>query len=76
VATATVARTVAHSGPGSIPHSFSEALKQGWQIVAEKSKSIPGNRCGSVTLELDNRRVSMFYFADKDGYRFGSIKAL
>jgi hypothetical protein len=68
--------TVAQSEPAAIPRCLSEAIKQGWRIVAEKSKSTPGMRCGSVTLELDNRRVSVFYFADKDGYHFGSLKAL
>jgi hypothetical protein len=73
VATAMVTQ---QSERAAIPRSFYEALKQGWRIVREKSKSIPGNRCGSVTLELDSRRMSVFYFADKDGYRFGSPKVL
>jgi hypothetical protein len=73
MASATLAR---QSIPTAVPRSFSEALKQDWRIVAENSKSIHGMRCGCITLELDNRHISVFYFADKDGYRFGSVKVL
>jgi hypothetical protein len=73
MATATLAR---QSISPAIPRSFSEAIKQGWRIIAEKSKTIRGNRRGSVTLELDNRRVSVFYIADRNGYHFGQIKAV
>ena len=76
MATATVVRTAQYSEPTAIPRSVTEALKQGWHIITDRSKSARGVRCGSLTLAKNERRVSVFYFANKDGYRFGSIKVL
>jgi hypothetical protein len=73
VATAMVTQ---QSERAAIPRSFYEALKQGWRIVAEKSKSVRGSRCGAVMLAKNGRRISVPYFADSDGYRFGFVKAL
>ena len=76
MATATAAKAIQLSEHTSIPCSFTEALKQGWRIISDKSKSARGMRCGSLTLALNGRRVSVFYVGDKDGYGFGSVKAV
>ena len=60
----------------SIPLSFSEAIKSGWNILSETSRCVRGSRCGTVTLAKDGRRISVSYFADSDGYRFGFVKVL
>lgn len=67
MATATLAR---QSISPAIPRSFKE--------VSEQSKKACGMRCGSPDFGPygSRGRVSVFYFADKDGYRFGSVKAL
>jgi hypothetical protein len=69
MATATLARQ-------SIPLSFSEAIKSGWSILSETSRCVRGSRCGTVVLEKGGRRISVSYFADRDGYRFGFVKVL
>ncbi len=60
----------------SIPHTFIEALKQGWRIIEESSRQSHGKRCGIATLEKDGLRVSVSYMADAHGYRFGEPKTL
>lgn len=71
MATATVPQQFA-----VIPLSFTDALKQGWRITAESSRPSRGRRVGSVTLQKDDRQIAVGYFADADGYRFGSPQAL
>ncbi len=74
MATQTVSPVVQFQQP--IPRNFVEALTQGWRLVGEKSKSRGAHRCGTATLERDGRRILVSYFADRDGYRFGSVKVL
>lgn len=60
----------------STPRNFVEALTEGWSITTESSRLARGKRCGSVTLEKNGSRIAVVYFADRDGYRFGSPQAL
>lgn len=60
----------------AIPGSFLEALKQGWRVVGEQSKLRGSYRYGTVTLEQNGCRVSVAFFADREGYHFGSVKVL
>jgi hypothetical protein len=66
--------TVPQQQSAVIPSSFTEALENGWTVLSEVSKEARGKRCGSVVLAKDGRRVSVFFFANADGYHFGTIK--
>lgn len=59
-----------------IPETFVDALRKGWRVVGEQSKLRGAYRCGTVTLEKGDCCVSVSYFADGDGYHFGSPKAV
>lgn len=59
-----------------IPRSFHQALKQGFRVIADKSKLARRFRIGFVTLERNEVRVAVPYPATREGYRFGEPKAI